>query len=857
MDLTRLLSGFALGMLIASQVTRLHAQGGLAADGWSGQVQCVLRAQTPGYEDVQTHTWVLSGAAPIARANFRDYPATWTVSGNGSRTPLPGLPGGAGGASTDTWTRSGSDANAYLTIFEPIGTRNLRIAPGQIPLRASAGLAVTTAVRVPGGATTPISSSSFDADEWRFPYIDTTPAAGTMSGSRTQMRTALVGWRQPSGAPVTETCTWNFTKGGAAPASGTISRAPPNRLRGTLSVDAGAGSPAPDASPPAATATAPPTMTAGVLTPTLALPPAATADAPTPASSTTGPAEGAATAAAPVRQSSAGSAISTERPRGFSTVGAGPAPQLEIGTPVPAVAELRWRRAAGADDVIDPNVYHLFRAAGSDPEVELPLPRQSSVDDLIGITTLDRQPREYRDEGLNPTIAYRYRLRVDYTDGTAGETAASVRTPPLVNPSGFRAAFTSDDTVTLAWDATPGAVKYRIDGPGLASDGREVTATTTQISPIRGAATWQLSAIYAGGLADFGNRAVASTLPKPIPAHAPAYLSKPAGAGGAAETALHYARLCNWTDDSPGQCRGLRDYLDSWGVNTSLFSAADALDQVVRYVNTTDLAATRTTRCVGGSPTATGGWSQKRRFFGGGVVVCYANTGRSITVIIMNEEGARFAAFNDVSEEGDIYGDGWGNAILVPTTLLDSEGPKFLPHSCLACHGGRYDPSTQLVQGAGLLPIDPGLVRIVGDTATAQEKIRKINALVRQTYSSPAVAAYIDGLYGMDGTRHRVDETGAQASTTFVPSGWVTQRSLYLDFVKKDCAMCHLAGPPHLNFLTAGNFLSNKALIYAAVCETHSMPHSETSFINFWTRQSGAVFGPGFFAAALGYPSCE
>jgi hypothetical protein len=251
MAATRWLSGFAFGLLIASQVTRLHAQAGLAADGWSGQVQCELRVQMPGYQDVQTHTWVLSGAAPIARAGFRDYPATWTVSGNGSRTPLQGLPGGAGGASTETWTRSGSDANAYLTIFEPIGTRNLRIAPGQIPLRASAGLTVITEVRVPGGATTPISSSSFDIDEWRFPYIDAVPTAGAMSGSRTQARVALVGWRQPAGAPLTETCTWSFTKGGAAPAGGAISRTP-NRAPGTSRAGTVGGSPVVGATPPPA-----------------------------------------------------------------------------------------------------------------------------------------------------------------------------------------------------------------------------------------------------------------------------------------------------------------------------------------------------------------------------------------------------------------------------------------------------------------------------------------------------------------------------------------------------------------------------------------------------------------------------
>jgi hypothetical protein len=56
--------------------------------------------------------------------------------------------------------------------------------------------------------------------------------------------------------------------------------------------------------------------------------------------------------------------------------------------------------------------------------------------------------------------------------------------------------------------------------------------------------------------------------------------------------------------------------------------------------------------------------------------------------------------------------------------------------------------------------------------------------------------------------------------------------------------------------LTAGNLLSNKNLVYAAVCQARSMPHAETAFINFWTSGTGAVFGPGWFAAALGFQSC-
>jgi hypothetical protein len=294
----------------------------------------------------------------------------------------------------------------------------------------------------------------------------------------------------------------------------------------------------------------------------------------------------------------------------------------------------------------------------------------------------------------------------------------------------------------------------------------------------------------------------------------------------------------------------------SWGVPEETF-AEEASGELVRYNNVTDLGAPRATRCIFGQPTPTGAYFGPRKFFGRGVTICYSNTGSGVSLIVNHAEGALFGVFQLNSADEFGYGGDWALASLVPTAILDSEGPKFAPQACLSCHGGTYDPASNLVKNASLLPIDPSLVQLVGDTTAAQEKIRSINALIRQTYSSPAISAYIDGLYGgMDGSRHKVDQAGTRALPDFAPQGWATQRSLYLDFVKRDCAMCHLAGPAHLNFLSAGNFMSNKNLIHTAVCTARSMPHAETSFINFWTRRAGAASGPGWFAAALGFQSC-
>ena len=187
--------GLLTAMLVGPSASEALAQ--TPADGWSGQVQCVLSVRAPasGYQDDQTQTWTVTGTA-IPRNDFRDYPATWTVTGTGSRAP------------SDSWTRTGSDSTGSITLFVPVGTNNIRVAPGQRVLKTVGGIRATV-------ASVPVTG---DADEWRFQYFDTPGATTqtTFSGSRTQMRTDLVGFRQPAGASVTETCSWSFAKGSLA-----------------------------------------------------------------------------------------------------------------------------------------------------------------------------------------------------------------------------------------------------------------------------------------------------------------------------------------------------------------------------------------------------------------------------------------------------------------------------------------------------------------------------------------------------------------------------------------------------------------------------------------------------------------
>src|SRR5262245_37243566 len=193
-----------IALLLAAATT---ASAQTSADGWSGQVQCVLATRGTSYQDDQTHTWVLSGA-PVVRNDFRDYRATWTVSGRGTRTAISARAAGAGAG--DSWTHSGSDAGASITLFVPVGTTTMRISPGQRAVKIANGIRGTSASVAFAG----------DASEWRFQPIEIANGGSqtSLSGSRTQTRTDLIGWRPPTGSTVTETCSWNLAKSGSVSA---------------------------------------------------------------------------------------------------------------------------------------------------------------------------------------------------------------------------------------------------------------------------------------------------------------------------------------------------------------------------------------------------------------------------------------------------------------------------------------------------------------------------------------------------------------------------------------------------------------------------------------------------------------
>ena len=175
---------------------------------------------------------------------------------------------------------------------------------------------------------------------------------------------------------------------------------------------------------------------------------------------------------------------------------------------------------------------------------------------------------------------------------------------------------------------------------------------------------------------------------------------------------------------------------------------------------------------------------------------------------------------------------------------LDSEGDKFTPRMCLACHGGTYDSFTNSVYNANFLPFDVASFQYsqqAGYTLAAQqEKFRQLNALVKDAYPTPQITELIDGWYAGAGG---VNTPGSTFDGNFVPSGYVSDPGLYNNFFKPYCRSCHVAqlGYPLSapDQLLAWNVANNLNAGYD-VFHVFDMPHAELTSHNFWSSPAPA-----------------
>lgn len=544
----------------------------------------------------------------------------------------------------------------------------------------------------------------------------------------------------------------------------------------------------------------------------------------------------------------------------------------------PLIANVTWTAAPGASR------YAVFRKDDA----------QLSVERTPAAFTATK----FTDTLPDPRITYRYTVVAYYDNGTSGEApAVQYVSPALVNPRGLTVEHLGLGEVKLEWQPVPGAVTYRVDGPGLPASGEHTTSASFGYTSPWGAASWKVTALYPGNFADYVTGATVATVIRVLPAHPGQWLTKSNGPGTADHiqtprepgcfsfnslvcTKVDPGILVPWNGlenrwlgltkpdlHTPGlMISGLLAWLN---VSIPLWDDSAQWGKEAVYGNLGDLGFGRRTACWQGprgppNPdfvticyAAAHGAGPGEPGFADPVVVTQPAEGKGpgfilAMVIVKDATGSVFLAFGeDQAPKPDFPTQRY---VLLPEVTLDTEGPKFVPFACLSCHGGKYNPETRKVEGSHFLPLDPGLLAFANPAAQAgeEEKIRQINQMIVTSDPQSAVAAYIRGLY-----RGSASQPGTRAQPDYIPQGWASQSGFYRSVVKPYCAMCHIAGPSYLNFASWQNFEENKALIHAAVCRGKTMPHAEIQFKAFWTHDTGPVYTPGLLAATLGYPSCS
>jgi hypothetical protein len=167
---------------------------------------------------------------------------------------------------------------------------------------------------------------------------------------------------------------------------------------------------------------------------------------------------------------------------------------------------------------------------------------------------------------------------------------------------------------------------------------------------------------------------------------------------------------------------------------------------------------------------------------------------------------------------------------------LDNLGyNKTIPGNCLTCHGGSTSGAGYSVTGAHFLPFDFTAFdpASVSRTATTEEAVRKLNAMVWDTNPGAPIRSVISGWYPGN-----VHTTGQTQQDSFTPDAWNTQdtdRAYYQNVLRPACRTCHLSRPESVvNMLSPSDFNKLRPLIINYVCQTHLMPNAERTADELW-----------------------
>jgi mono/diheme cytochrome c family protein len=230
------------------------------------------------------------------------------------------------------------------------------------------------------------------------------------------------------------------------------------------------------------------------------------------------------------------------------------------------------------------------------------------------------------------------------------------------------------------------------------------------------------------------------------------------------------------------------------------------------------------------------------------------------------------------------------NGQLLPSINLDGRREKFVPGTCVVCHGGEHYAGKYPADGSGLadvgghfLPYDVGNFEFSskpGLTRVAQEQsIYRLNQNLLNAGPTPAASALIAGWYAGQPRRKTLNQDYIDPSWSAASAAGV---QFYKDVYARSCRTCHVALVEGYNFDHYQNVTPGGPFYRAASPETdvgvtvcgdlfqthrsHSMANSLVTFNRFWLSGDPAVNTIGlpsqpdllsqFLLTPQGHPPC-
>jgi hypothetical protein len=288
---------------------------------------------------------------------------------------------------------------------------------------------------------------------------------------------------------------------------------------------------------------------------------------------------------------------------------------------------------------------------------------------------------------------------------------------------------------------------------------------------------------------------------------------------------------------------------DAWKKQSGLAPYNTSAESHAIYVNEADLNLTRNHH---GLQTANGVAMYVCNYVGPGDDSVQAQVDAAVAGAGANQNLVACVAMDYASQPGVNGGKPYtrfltfgpsGNLLL--SVNLDGRGEKFMPGTCVACHGGdnyagRYptDGTGIANVGAHFLPFDTGnfaFSSVSGLQLTDQAaQIQGLNQLVLATNPTHETADLIGGWYASGSTIE---------DNTYTPPAWTpdgaAHRAVYDDVVKHSCRTCHVALPRYatelnvpfdgLQMVLCGGPSGSHSVPF-----NHAMPNAKVTFDRMW-----------------------